>query len=117
MRVRPCTCRATQRRAHDDGAVCGGLLLLQDKEKVAAYRASIKDQLTKAGMIRGQLRPTYMQPAVVPSQRSGIIPGPGPRTLQGQSPRGPEYAAPSWGTEQYPSTPGGIHTMPGEQLD
>lgn len=108
MRVRPCTYRATQRRAHDDGAVCGGL---QDKEKVAEYKANIKAQLTRAGLIRGQPRSVYASlnassstSVSVPTTSSSAssssadryaapgLGGPGPSSLRGGRSEGP-YAS------------------------
>ncbi|KAI0076017.1 hypothetical protein K474DRAFT_1675932 [Panus rudis PR-1116 ss-1] len=55
---------------------------MRDKEKVAEYKASIKDQLSRAGLIRGQPRSVYLPHAastVVPSQASAVA-GPGPST-------------------------------------
>jgi len=48
---------------------------MRDKEKVAAYKANIKEQLTRAGLIRGQPRSTYMSPT---SSLPPGVAGPGP---------------------------------------
>ncbi|EKM58499.1 uncharacterized protein PHACADRAFT_193620 [Phanerochaete carnosa HHB-10118-sp] len=69
---------------------------MRDKEKVAEYKASIKAQLTRAGLIRGQPRATYssltssssalaQSPASSSSSDrylSGALAGPGPSTLR-----------------------------------
>jgi len=47
---------------------------MRDKERVAAYKASIKEQLTRAGLIRGQPRANFMQAA----SSSPAVAGPGP---------------------------------------
>ncbi|THH29929.1 hypothetical protein EUX98_g4257 [Antrodiella citrinella] len=45
---------------------------MRDKDKVSEYKAGIKEQLTRAGLIRGQPRTAYQMPSknVVPSQSS-----------------------------------------------
>ena len=68
---------------------------LQDKEKVAEYKANIKAQLTRAGLIRGQPRAIYnsvntSSPAALPSYSASAtasdryapsaVAGPGPTT-------------------------------------
>lgn len=56
---------------------------MRDKDKVAEYKASIKDQLSRAGLIRGQPRAAYLQHAnstVVPTQSTTPPAGPGPST-------------------------------------
>ncbi|KAI0671467.1 hypothetical protein C8Q78DRAFT_774400 [Trametes maxima] len=56
---------------------------LQDKEKVAAYKADIKDQLSRMGLIRGQPRQPWHATGLAASQPStpGVA-GPGPQTLR-----------------------------------
>ena len=50
--------------------------VIKDKDKVAEYKAGIKEQLTRAGLIRGQPRTAYQLPSksIVPSQ-SGLYTG------------------------------------------
>ncbi|KAH9921883.1 fungal-specific transcription factor domain-containing protein [Fomitopsis serialis] len=58
---------------------------MRDKERVAAYKASIKEQLTRAGLIRGQPRANFMQAA----SSSPAVAGPGPSSsLRRHSPLG-----------------------------
>lgn len=46
--------------------------LLQDKQAVEAYKANIKAQLTRAGLIRGQPRSSQTHPTAVPQLSSQI---------------------------------------------
>ena len=58
---------------------------VQDKDKVAEYKAQIKDQLSRAGLIRGQPRAAYLQHAnnaVVPTQANAAGPGPSSENIQ-----------------------------------
>ncbi|TFY54004.1 hypothetical protein EVJ58_g9120 [Rhodofomes roseus] len=55
---------------------------MRDKERVAAYKASIKEQLTRAGLIRGQPRANFMQAA----SSSPTIAGAGPSSLHPVTP-------------------------------
>ncbi|KAH8100968.1 fungal-specific transcription factor domain-containing protein [Cristinia sonorae] len=59
---------------------------MRDKDKVAEYKASIKEQLTRAGLIRGQPRTVYQMPSknIVPSQ-SGLYPTVGGSTSSRRS--------------------------------
>ncbi|OCH93068.1 hypothetical protein OBBRIDRAFT_381076 [Obba rivulosa] len=52
---------------------------MRDKENVAAYKASIKGRLTRAGLIRGQPRAAYMtaSSSVLPSPQLPAMAGPG----------------------------------------
>ncbi|RPD75011.1 hypothetical protein L226DRAFT_487030 [Lentinus tigrinus ALCF2SS1-7] len=54
---------------------------MRDKEKVAAYKASIKEQLSRMGLIRGQPRQPWHSTGLASSQPStpGVA-GPGPQT-------------------------------------
>ncbi|KAL6297861.1 fungal-specific transcription factor domain-containing protein [Sparassis latifolia] len=56
---------------------------MRDKERVAAYRAEIKEQLTREGRIRGQPRTTFghLHPPPPPPPPLGVA-GPGPSTLR-----------------------------------
>ncbi|KAI0649400.1 fungal-specific transcription factor domain-containing protein [Trametes meyenii] len=56
---------------------------MRDKEKVAAYKADIKDQLSRMGLIRGQPRQPWHATGLAASQPStpGVA-GPGPQTLR-----------------------------------
>lgn len=53
----------------------------QDKEKVAQYKASIKDQLSRMGLIRGQPRqPWHSTGLTNPQVPTPGVAGPGPQT-------------------------------------
>jgi len=54
---------------------------MRDKEKVVAYKVNIEEQLTRAGLIRGQPRAAYMQPSssMLPSPQPPAVAGPGPK--------------------------------------
>ncbi|KAI0950712.1 hypothetical protein AcW1_007949 [Taiwanofungus camphoratus] len=54
---------------------------MRDKEKVAVYKASIKEQLSRAGLIRGQPKPAYIQPNMVSHHTPGVA-GPGPSSMR-----------------------------------
>ncbi|PCH39388.1 hypothetical protein WOLCODRAFT_29530 [Wolfiporia cocos MD-104 SS10] len=87
----------------------------QDKEKVAAYKASIKDQLTRAGLIRGQPRSTYIHavhspPGVAGPGPSSLAHYPHPHAHDGR------YAHPpvrSWTSPPPRNASGSVHAIPG----
>ncbi|KZT67971.1 hypothetical protein DAEQUDRAFT_368857 [Daedalea quercina L-15889] len=60
---------------------------MRDKERVAAYKASIKQQLTLKGLIRGQPRASFMHAAASsPGAAAPAVAGPGPSSLRRHSP-------------------------------
>ncbi|KAI0768038.1 fungal-specific transcription factor domain-containing protein [Trametes elegans] len=84
---------------------------MRDKEKVAAYKADIKEQLSRMGLIRGQPRqlwhglPSSSQPST-----PGVA-GPGPHTTlrRAHSDRQPQRREPGYRRAPYhlPTLPGG----------
>lgn len=59
---------------------------VQDKERVAAYKAGIKEQLTRAGLIRGQPRASFIHATSSAGSVASPVAGPGPSSLRRHSP-------------------------------
>ncbi|RDX57055.1 hypothetical protein OH76DRAFT_1394812 [Lentinus brumalis] len=53
---------------------------MRDKEKVAAYKASIKEQLSRMGLIRGQPRQPWHSTGLASQPSTPGVAGPGPQT-------------------------------------
>ncbi|KAJ3483891.1 hypothetical protein NLI96_g6000 [Meripilus lineatus] len=93
---------------------------MRDKEKVAEYKAAIKEKLTREGLIRGQPRSAYRQHAssnVVPSQQyqTPAVAGPGPNTMRrAVSGNSVDYNfRQSYTTQQFQQTAGLMSVLPG----
>ena len=94
---------------------------IQDKEKVAEYKAAIKEKLTREGLIRGQPRSAYRQHAsstVVPSQQyqTPAVAGPGPNTTLRRAVSGSsvDYTFRSSYGPQFQQTQGIMPVLPGK---
>ncbi|EMD33986.1 hypothetical protein CERSUDRAFT_86751 [Gelatoporia subvermispora B] len=91
---------------------------MRDKEKVAAYKASIKEQLTRAGLIRGQPRAAYMNPgsSVLSSPQPPAVAGPGPQSMRYHTAAGVDLAyrrSGYGGTSQYHRASNAIRPVSG----
>ncbi|CCM06635.1 uncharacterized protein FIBRA_08916 [Fibroporia radiculosa] len=67
---------------------------MRDKEKVAAYKAHITEDLNRKGLIRGRPRAAYMSPAPLAHPHASAVAGPGPSSARFSGARDSPYQRP-----------------------